>query len=96
MTNREILESLDYEDLIVFDNPDYDGAIIGVSEDNRVVYDYDKMIDHLVSHDGMTTEDAADFIGYNTIRSLPYAGPHAPIIMYDIRQYQYEEMEIKQ
>ena len=41
MTNRELLCDMDYEDLTVFANPDYDAAIIGVSNDYRVIYDYD-------------------------------------------------------
>lgn len=87
MTNREILEDLDYEELIVFENPDYDDAIIGVSHDDRVIYDYDKMIDHLVSKENMTVEDAADFISYDTIRSLSYRGEDAPIVMFGIENY---------
>lgn len=87
MTNREILEDLDYEGLVVFENPDYDEAIIGVSHDDRVIYDYDKMIDHLVSKENMTVEDAADFISYNTIRSLSYRGEDAPIVMFGIEEY---------
>ena len=90
MTNREILENLDYENLIIFDNPDYDEAIIGVSHDDRVIYDYDKMIRHLVDKEGMTIEDAADFISYNTIRSLAYRGEDAPIVMFGIEDYQEE------
>lgn len=83
MTNREILESLGYEDLIIFKNPDYDGAIVGVSHDDRVVYDYDKMVECLALEDGMTTEDAMDFINYNTLRALPYIGAGSPIVMYN-------------
>ena len=30
----------------------------------------------------MTAEDAIEWIEYNTIRSLPYAGENAPIVMY--------------
>lgn len=85
MTNRELLEELDYEDLVVFENPDYDDAIIGVSHDDRVVYDYDKMLEHLMSHEDMTVEEAADFISYDTIRSLSYAGPEAPIVMFGLQ-----------
>lgn len=88
MTNREILEDLDYENLIVFENPDYDEAIIGVSHDDRVIYDYDKMLEHLVTKENMSIEDAADFISYDTIRSLSYRGPEAPIVMFGIEQYQ--------
>jgi hypothetical protein len=87
MTNREILEDLDYEELVVFENPDYDDAIIGVSHDDRVVYDYDKMIDHLVNKENMTVEDAVDFISYDTIRSLSYRGEDAPIVMFGIENY---------
>lgn len=84
MTNRELLNDSGYENLIVFDNPDYDSAIIGVSHDDRVVYDYDKMIQHLVDVDHMTEEEAADFISYNTIRAIPYAGEDTPIVMFGL------------
>ena len=84
MTNKELLCDMGYEDLVVFQNPDYDTAIIGVSHDDRVVYSYEKMIDYLVIFDGMTEMDAADFISYNTIRSIPYAGSDAPIVVYDL------------
>lgn len=42
------------------------------------------MIEHLIQEDDMSYEEAIDFISYNTIRSLPYAGEGAPIIMYSI------------
>lgn len=74
MTNRELLVEYGYEDLVIFDNPDYDAAIIGVSHDDRVVYDYDKMVECCMTVDNMTMEEAEDFISYNTIRSIPYAG----------------------
>ena len=88
MEKKLIPEDLDYEDLIVFSNPDYDDAIIGVSHDDRVIYDYDKMIEHLVTKENMSVEDAADFISYDTIRSLSYRGADAPIVMFGIEQYQ--------
>ena len=84
MTNRELLNDSGYENLIVFDNPDYDSAIIGVSHDDRVIYDYDKMIQHQVDVDHMTEEEAADLISYNTIRAIPYAGEYAPIVMFGL------------
>lgn len=83
--NREILCDLGYEDSVVFENPDYDEAIIGVSHDGRVIYDMDLMVEHLMMHDGMTEMDAVDFIDYNTVRSIPYAGECAPIIMYRLQ-----------
>ena len=81
MSKREELADLGYENHIVFDNPDFDGAIIGVSTDGRVVYDYDLMIEHLVSVDNMSAEEAADFIDYNTLRMIPYIGEGAPIVV---------------
>ena len=86
MTNRELLCDLGYENLIVFSDPDYDAAIIGVSHDNRVIYDYDKIVACLMDEDGMTSEEAAEFIDYNTIRAIPYAGAGAPIVMYNIKE----------
>ena len=72
------------EEAIVFDNVAYDNSIIGVTTDNRVVYDYDKMIEELMQDEHWTYEEAIDWIDYNTIRSIQYAGENAPIIMYSI------------
>lgn len=86
MTNREILVDHGYEDLIVFENPDYDEAIIGVSHDDRVIYDYDKMIEYLVENEDMDIESAVDFISYDTMRAMPYAGDGAPIVMFKLEE----------
>ena len=85
MKNKDILMDQGFENFIIFENPDYDSAIIGITENNQVVYDYDKMIEHLIQEDDMSYEEAIDFISYNTIRSLSYVGMGAPIIMYSIR-----------
>ena len=73
------------EDAIVFDNMSYDGSIIGVTTDDRVVYSYDKMVEELMQDEEWSYEDAVEWIDYNTIRALPYAGPNGPIIMYPIQ-----------
>ena len=85
--NRDLLNELEYDDVVILENPDYDSAIIGVSEDRRVIYDFDKMVEHLMETDGMTDEEAIEFIEYNTIRALPYF-QNAPIIMYSLEKYQ--------
>lgn len=72
------------EDAILFDNMSYDGSIIGVTTDGRVVYDYDKMVEELMEDENCSYEEAADWIDYNTIRALPYAGENGPIIMYSV------------
>lgn len=82
MTKRQILLDMGYEDSIIFENPDYDSAIVGVSDNGEVIYDFDKMVRRLIEEEDMSAEEAADFISYNSIRSLPYIGEGAPIIMY--------------
>ena len=81
---KETLHELEHDESVVFENPDYVSAIVGMTEEGRVVYSWEKMITHLVETDGMTEEDAIDFISYNTERAIPYAGPMAPIILYPI------------
>lgn len=81
---RDLLNEMGLEDSIVFENPDYDSAIIGYSDDYRIIYDFDLMVEHLMTVDNMSFEDAIEFIEYNTIRSIPYAGSLAPIVLHKI------------
>lgn len=79
---RDLLNELGLEESIVFENPDYDSAIIGYdANDNRIIYDFDKMVEYLMDVDGMEYEEAVEFIEYNTLRAIPYAGPNAPIVL---------------
>lgn len=78
---REILCDAGYEDAEVFDAPDFDTAIIGVTDDGRAVYDYWKMVAQLQRDDGISKEEAIEFIEYNTIRALEYE-ENGPIIIY--------------
>lgn len=77
MNIREILP----EGAIILDNSAFDNSIIGVTLDGRLIYDYDKMIEELIEDDGMSFDEAMEWIDYNTIRALPYAGSGAPIII---------------
>lgn len=81
---KQVLHELDYDETVVFENPDYVSAIVGIDSNGRLIYSWDKMIEHLKEVDGMEEEDAIEFISYNTERALPYAGEMAPIIMYPI------------
>ena len=81
---RELLCDMGYEESIVFDNPSYDDAIVGVTTDGNVVYDFNLMVDSLMNREGMNESDAIEFIEYNTIRAIPYAGEFAPVVMYSI------------
>lgn len=84
MNAEERLLDAGFEDVVYFANPDYDDALIGVDTNNRAVYDYSKMVEWLIEKEDCTEEDAVDYIDYNTIRSLPYMGEHAPIVMYPL------------
>ena len=73
------------EDLVYLgDTPEqYQDAIVGITYDNNhVIYDVDKFIDLMMVQDGMTHEEAEDWVSYNTARVIPYMGECAPILMY--------------
>lgn len=82
MNAEEKLLDAGYEGIKYLTNYSYDDALIGVSNDNRAIYDYNKMIDWLMKKEGWSDNEAIEWIEYNTVRSLPYMGEGAPIIMY--------------
>jgi hypothetical protein len=59
----------------------FDDALIGVTEDNRAVYEYGRMVEWLMKKEGWSYDDACEWIDYNVVRALPYMGKEAPIIM---------------
>ena len=81
---RDALCDMGYEEAVIFDGPDYDEAIVGVTDEGLVVYDFDKMVEILVDRDGMEEMEAIEWIEYNTIRALPYV-QNAPIVMNRLR-----------
>lgn len=80
MVNQEIRDKLQ-EDTIVFNNPSFDNSIIGMTFDGRAIYDYCSMIKELSVDEGMTEEEADDFINYNTINVLHYCNNKRPLIV---------------
>lgn len=81
---KEMLVDRGCEDSLLFEDPSYDTAIIGITEEGQVCYSFSKMIEYLCEQDGMSEDDALDFISYNTERSLPYfPKDKRPIIVYD-------------
>ena len=81
MKNIEKLKEYTNDPIVVFDNLDYDSALIGITEDNRAVYDYDLMIKYLMDTQGWDEAESIEWIEYNTLRALPYV-QGSPIIMY--------------
>lgn len=79
--DRETLAG-DDPDLLFADG--FDGAILGVAErcgsPQVVVYDYDKCVDILVARDGMTEDEAIEWMGFNVVGA--YAGERTPWFMH--------------
>lgn len=76
--------------MVVFKDPEFEGALIGVSTDERAVYDYDKMVDSLVQSGSFTQEEAEEWISYNTIRSLDYMDcKSSPVIVRKLEEGEY-------
>lgn len=75
---EEMLDTL--EGCKIFSEPGYDDAIIGITTDDRVVYSFYGMVESLMKSEGMSYEEAKEFIEYNAVRSLPYE-ENAPVIV---------------
>lgn len=82
MNAEEKLMDCGFEGVKYLTNYSYDDALIGVSNDGRAIYDYNKMIDWLMNKEGWSDNEAIEWIEFNTVRALPYMGEGAPIIMY--------------
>lgn len=62
----------------------FEDAIIGIDTSNevfRIIYDKQKMADILQERDGMTTEDAWEYLEYNVFGA--YVGEGTPIYGYE-------------
>lgn len=82
-TAEEILEDNGYEpdSIVLLKNESYDSALVGVSDDNRAVYSFDKMIDWYSEKNDCSVDEAIEWIEFNTLRAIPYAGAGAPIVL---------------
>ncbi len=78
------VEDAGYEGTILLEDYDYADAFVGVTDDGRDVYEYGKMVEGLMAKENWTYGQAAEWIDYNTLRALPYAGRHAPLIIYAV------------
>ena len=87
MTVEERLLEAGYEGVLLFSDFSYDTALIGVSADNRAIYDYDLMVEWLSEEQGFTFDEAIEWIEYNTLRALPYFGNEAPIVLYRLPEF---------
>lgn len=83
--NENVRAMLD-EDSIVFDNPSFDNSIIGITTDSHAVYDYDKMVVELMKDEDISQIESIEWIDYNTLRAIPYAGEMKPIVMFTFKE----------
>ena len=71
----------------------FDSAVIGVGErnntDSMIVYDYNKMVNVLMTRDGMTYKEAEEYIDFNIVGS--WIGDTTPIIVNKKSMRQIEE-----
>ena len=91
---KQLITDHGYEDVTVFENYDYADAFIGMSDDGRAVYSYDKMIEWLMLNENLSYEDSVEWIDYNTMRALPYY-PDGPIVVYDVPEYMKDDYEVE-
>lgn len=88
---REYLAEKCDEQSLIFNEPEYDCAIIGTCG-NRVVYDFEKMVDSLSKDLSIDRLEAIEFIEYNSLRSLQYQNQDiAPLIIDVIPEEVFED-----
>lgn len=87
MIDIEELKSINEDLIYLGDTPEqYADAIVGVTYDgNHIIYSAEKFAECLVK-EGMSHEEAADWVSYNTQRAIAYMGEFAPILMNEIEQ----------
>lgn len=82
MVDIEELKGINEELIYLGDKPEqYKDAIVGITYDgNHVIYSVEKFVECLMK-EGMTQEDAEEWVSYNTARAIAYMGEYAPILM---------------
>ena len=74
----------DADDIVLLKDESYDSALIAVTDDYRAVYSYDKMVEWYMNKNGCSAEEAIEWIDFNTLRAIPYAGAMAPIVIKEL------------
>lgn len=78
MTLEEIINSYGDEDLLKADG--FDKAVIGIKiNTGRLVYDVFKMKELLIKNDGMSSDDAMEYLDLNVLGA--YMGEKTPIFI---------------
>ena len=71
MTAAERLVRNGYENVVVFAGEyTYDTALVGVTEDERAVYDFDKMVSWMAEHEGVDALTAMEWLDHDMLLGL--------------------------
>lgn len=81
---EEILLDNGLEGAAYFVDDDFDTAIIGYTDDGRLVYSYDEMVEWYKNKYEVDDVTAMEWLDYNTVRTVPYMGATKPIIVYSL------------
>ena len=73
------------EEVLILDNHAYDKSVVGITEDGRLIYDFNKMVEEFMEDEDCDETEAIEWLEYNTLRALPYMGERAPIIITESR-----------
>jgi hypothetical protein len=80
MNYRDIMEDA------LFLEPEWlDEAIIGrtdVGGCEVIAYSYEGLVSSFMKHESMDFEAATEWVEFNTLRTLPYMGNQAPVVVY--------------
>lgn len=82
MAAEQFLADHGCEGMTFLVNYSYNSAIIGVTHDDRIVYEYDKMVEYLMEKQNWTDLEAIEWIETNVIPSIGYMNPNPPVILY--------------
>lgn len=77
-----ILDSEEVDKAVTIDG--FDDAVIGVSDDYSLVYDYDKMVLCLMLHEDMDEDEAIEYLDYNVLKTYKLYGENHPVIFYRV------------
>ena len=87
MTTSEMTEALAEENEEALTADGFEGALIGMvvgaCRPPVACYDYARCVEILMKRDGMSEEEAEEFLEFNTIGA--YVGEHTPLFLHDWR-----------
>jgi len=81
-----MIENLELDDNTCILEPDYlDRAVLGITDAKKLIYDYNILVDCYAA-EGMSYEEAEEWVCYNTLRGIPYMGKYSPIVVREIEE----------